>query len=118
METIKDRLQQLYRELNLSQREFEANIGVSNGCLAHVTDRLTKHVIDKITTTYPTISTDWLLYGQGAMHKIPPTLLVANDKVDAILAEVAKQREIIARFQHQIDLCQAHIDILLNTLRR
>ena len=127
MNTQKDRLLMLLAALNLSQSKFEDKIGASRGVISHMPDNgLTKKTISKIALKFPQVSISWLENGVGEMFgselipveqcETPPA------KQEAVLAEVEKQRQIIARFQKQIDraqeqisICQEHIELLLQT---
>lgn len=54
--------------LGISKREFYIKIGVSRGTLESNTG-ITEDVMAKFIATYPEISTDWLLTGEGDMLK-------------------------------------------------
>ena len=113
---IKDRLLELCKELRMSLREFEMSIGVSNGCLSHISDKISLNVTSRIEENYPQVNIHWLRTGIGKMFN-SSAVVVSHEKTDAVLKEIALQREMISRFQKQIDACQAHIDILLATLQ-
>lgn len=114
---VKSRLLQLCQELRIPLRELEINIGVSSGCLSHINDSLTRNIASKIEAAYPNVNLNWLRTGKGDMFATPEKMKISDEKAEEILAEVAKQREVIERFQKQIDLCQEHINILLSTLQ-
>ncbi len=65
---IKQRILYFADTLGISKREFYAQIGVSRGTLESKTG-ITEDVITRFIMTYPTISTEWLITGQGEMYK-------------------------------------------------
>lgn len=65
---IKQRILHFADTLGISKREFYAKIGVSRGTLESRTG-ITEDIVAKFIATYPDISTDWLLTGNGAMIK-------------------------------------------------
>lgn len=65
---IKQRILQFASTLGISKREFYIKIGVSRGTLESNTG-ITEDIVAKFIATYPEISTDWLLTGEGDMLK-------------------------------------------------
>ena len=115
--TAKDRINELCSALNISKRELEITIGVSNGLLTHVNNSISKNLADKIEEKYPQVNIQWLRTGMGTMFHTPTSMVVSNEKTEEILKEIAAQRTMIERFQKQIDLCQQQINILLSTIQ-
>ena len=61
---IKQRILQYADSLGISKREFYAKIGVSRGTLESKTG-ITEDILAKFIATYPNISLDWLITGDG-----------------------------------------------------
>lgn len=65
---IKERIQQLIDFKRLSVLAFEKSVGLSNGYLRN-TANISAENCAKILSTYPDISAEWLLKGEGEMQK-------------------------------------------------
>lgn len=63
--------------LGISKRDFYAKIGVSRGTLESKTG-ITEDVITKFFATYPEISIEWLMTGEGEMLKNSPSCKEKN----------------------------------------
>ena len=131
--TLKERVQEIISDLNISQSMFEDAIGSSRGTIAHLENTISSKLLTKITTKFPQVSSDWVLTGRGEKYldTIPVTAEqterkeVTSSRTRELLNEIEKQRLIIARFQSQIERaneqinkCQEHINILINTIAK
>lgn len=131
--TLKERVQEIISDLNISQSMFEDAIGSSRGTIAHLENTISSKLLTKITTKFPQISSDWVLTGRGEKYldAIPATAEqterkeVSSSRSRELLNEIEKQRLIIARFQSQIEKaneqitkCQEHINILINAIAK
>lgn len=58
--------------LGISKRDFYAKIGVSRGTLESKTG-ITEDVVTKFFATYPEVSVEWLMIGEGEMLKNSPS---------------------------------------------
>lgn len=129
--TIKERLQEIISDLNITQNAFEDSIGAARATITRVGDSISSRLLDKITATYPQVNSDWIVSGRGEKYfdSVPTEQKGAkkadntNERTKEILNEVEKQRLIIMRFQSQIDRankqinkCQEHINLLLNAI--
>lgn len=65
---IKERILQFANSLGISKREFYKIINVSRGTLESKTG-ITEDIVSKFIASFPEISTDWLLKGEGDMYK-------------------------------------------------
>lgn len=63
---IKQRILQFAKTLNISKRSFYEKIGVSRGTLESNTG-ITEDVVVKFIATYPQVSLEWLIRGEGEM---------------------------------------------------
>lgn len=80
METsVKQRLEQFIKYRKLTTRQFELNVGLSNGYVRNIRKSITQDKLEQITHTYPELSKEWLIFGEGDMVKCyfdepnPPT---------------------------------------------
>lgn len=78
---IKQRILSFAGTLGISKRDFYAKIGVSRGTLESKTG-ITEDVITKFFATYPQVSIEWLMTGDGNMFKTPssPNTLPINER--------------------------------------
>jgi hypothetical protein len=68
--SIVDRIELIINNLDISTRNFEANIGVAYGTVQKpITNNKTvgSDVLSKILITYPELSAEWLMRGEGEM---------------------------------------------------
>jgi len=69
METTKDRLLLVLRELGISQKKFEVAAGLSNGYVNKLKSSPSVEVMQRIVGAYPQINPDWLMTGAGEMMR-------------------------------------------------
>lgn len=63
--SVKDRLLEFISYLGISVRQFEKNVGLSNGYVNNI--RKSTNKIDEIKTSYPELNIEWLIFGKGKM---------------------------------------------------
>lgn len=76
---IKQRILFFAGTLGISKRDFYAKIGVSRGTLESKTG-ITEDVVTKFFATYPEVSIEWLMTGEGEMLKNSPSYKEKNKK--------------------------------------
>ena len=76
---IKQRILFFAGTLGISKRDFYSKIGVSRGTLESKTG-ITEDVVTKFFATYPEVSIEWLMTGEGEMLKNSP-LCKRKDKI-------------------------------------
>lgn len=69
---IKQRILSFAGTLGISKRDFYTKIGVSRGTLESKTG-ITEDVVTKFFATYPEVSIEWLMTGEGEMLKVSPS---------------------------------------------
>lgn len=72
MSIVSDRIEKIITSEGLSIRAFEAKIGASNGSIATAIKKgtdVSTLTLCKILASFPELSADWLLSGEGGMHK-------------------------------------------------
>lgn len=70
METsVKQRLVQFIEYINLPVHQFEQKVGLSNGYVRNIRKSITQDKLEKIALTYPELSKEWLIFGEGEMLK-------------------------------------------------
>lgn len=78
-----DRIQTILKSLNLSPSQFADEIDVQRSSVSHILSGRNKPSLDfvnKILSSFPEISPDWLLFGKGGMHRKSGP--VAHEKTD------------------------------------
>jgi len=64
---IIDRLFEFFREKALSNYKVEQACGLSNGYLRNLRKAPSAEILEKIFSTYPELSREWVMYGTGEM---------------------------------------------------
>lgn len=70
MENIADRINHLIADLSLSKNEFAKRIGISSSLISQITTKknnFRSDILQKITSEFPLLNSDWLLNGIGEM---------------------------------------------------
>ena len=67
METQKERLSAFINASGLSVRAFERELGVATGTVRKINDVLSANMWDKISSKFPQLNRDWLMFGTGEM---------------------------------------------------
>lgn len=91
MSRITERIERVIKEKGLSVRAFEQSIGASNGSVAAAIKKGTDISIlslSKIIDTYPDISADWLLGGEGYMLKSSNYTEGLADRLSSIIIDL------------------------------
>ena len=64
----KDRIEKIMREENMTLSQFSLEIGVQQSTLSHILsgrNKMSAAVMKQILKRFPTISSDWILLGDG-----------------------------------------------------
>ena len=67
---MKDRIKRIIESQHMTQQEFAENIKIAPATLSSIFTGRTApslKIVDAIKSRFPDISTDWLLFGRGAM---------------------------------------------------
>ena len=75
MNTERERIEQLYKSLNLSARQFADQIHVQPGTISNMMSGRNEPsytVIKKILLRYPTLNPEWLITGKGDIWRTVP----------------------------------------------
>lgn len=72
--SVKQRLIYFVNAKQISIREFERSIFVSNGYVKSISKGIGVDILRRIIDTYPELNTEWLLYGEGEMLNDPAEL--------------------------------------------
>lgn len=68
----KQRIEKIMEAVQLNSGQFAIQIGIQNSTLSHILNNRNKpslEVLKKILQRFPSISSDWLILGQGAMFR-------------------------------------------------
>lgn len=72
MDNLSGRVVKVMELKQVNKTEFSSMLGISPAILSHISSGRNKPSVDvlqKILTTYPDISADWLLMGQGDVFR-------------------------------------------------
>jgi len=78
---MKNRIQQILRHSQLSQKDFAARTGISPATLSQVLagkQAATIKTVDAIHTAFPEISLDWLMFDKGEMMAALPRFAITG----------------------------------------
>lgn len=78
--TLKERLKQFISYLNISERQFCANIGVGFAYVSSIKRSISAEKLEAISRRYPELNPIWLMRGDGEMliPGVTPTLFPAK----------------------------------------
>lgn len=69
--TVKQRLTEFLKYLEISQSKFEKRIGAGNGFVNNIVKSIGTEKLQSIKREFPELNTEWLLYGCGEMLSCP-----------------------------------------------
>lgn len=83
--SVKQRLVAFIKYNKISQRQFETNVGLSNGFVNNISKGIGADKLQKILSVYPKLNQKWLITGEGDMlnSEQSPSLSPITDKVIA-----------------------------------
>jgi hypothetical protein len=124
METVKSRLVEFLSYLKMGQNAFEKKVGISNGYISKVGKSIGSEIINKISTTYPELNTEWLLNGEGEMLK--PIISQNNIEGDNIQgsnftvnkSQTDKFLDLLKTKDEQLNKSQEQIDKLISIIEK
>lgn len=67
--SIKERVKTFAESRSLTIRGFEKAVSLSNGYINNLKNGFSPNVLSRILETFPDLSREWLLYGEGEMLK-------------------------------------------------
>lgn len=70
MSNTKERLLEFIKHKNITVAEFERQIGVSNGYVKNISKSIPPSKIEKISSIFPDLDTQWLLFGSNLCFDI------------------------------------------------
>ena len=71
-EDTKMRLMPFIKHLGMTTRTFEIKCGMSNGYIRSMRKGLGEDKLNNVLNTFPQLSRNWLLFGEGDMLNNPP----------------------------------------------
>lgn len=69
MSNVKERVKEFVAYNNLTIKAFEQSIGAGNGYVNSIVNTIGAKYLPKILEVYPSLSREWLLFGEGEMLK-------------------------------------------------
>ena len=76
--TVKERITEFMKLRKIKVSHFESMCGFSNGYLYNVKNNPGADKIARILSVFPELNKEWLLYGEGTMLNLPPTVTQTN----------------------------------------
>ena len=79
---MKDRISALMKYMGMSQKNFAAEICISEGALSSIFSGRTKptlNTVNNIHERFPEVNMGWLMDGKGEMFTIPPSTTLQAD---------------------------------------
>lgn len=67
--TVKERLLEFLKAEGITSSEFTRKMGVSPAYIASMRKSMPEEKVEKVTTIFPQLNRDWLLYGEGTMYR-------------------------------------------------
>lgn len=67
--TVKERLLEFLKAEGITSSEFARKMGVSPAYIASMRKSMPEEKVEKVTTLYPQLNRDWLMYGEGSMYR-------------------------------------------------
>lgn len=120
-----ERLLQLIDYLNISVREFERKIGVTEGVISKSLARKTglkAETLQKIAEIFPQITLEWLLLGEGEMLRTQrdgqPECSGSATEIELLKAAIRDKEKIIEGLEENQRLLKEKIDFLEAKLAR
>lgn len=69
MSSVKERLLEFLKEERISASEFTRKMGLSSTYIASMRKSMPEEKVERLTSLYPQLNRDWLLYGEGEMYR-------------------------------------------------
>lgn len=120
-----ERLLQLIDYLNISVREFERKIGVTEGVISKSLARKTglkAETLQKIAEIFPQIALEWLLLGEGEMLRTQrneqPKSSGSTTEIELLKEVIHNKDVIIGEMKEKQQLLYEKIDFLKAELAR
>lgn len=116
--SVKNRLIEFIKYLNISMRQFEEECGMCNGYIQHMRKGVGKNKLANILNKYPQLNRDWLIYGEGEMIKSDvPTIKHQDSKEDVNIIRVLEEKILMLQtIVEQKDKLIEQKDILIDKL--
>ena len=110
---IIERVRLFANKYHVTNKELGEMINVSGNAVSYYFSgkaKLPLDIILSILKTYPQISTDWLLFGEGEME-------VDRISIERLNAIIEEKNAKIEALQHQVRQLEKRIDTILNNLK-
>lgn len=109
---MKDRISALMKYMGMSQKNFAAEICISEGALSSIFSGRTKptlNTVNNIHERFPEVNMSWLIDGKGEMFTSPPSSLSqtdVNEEASSAATIQATGMPIRPGFMEQLTGCQ------------
>lgn len=111
MPTMKERILQFCKMMDITEKEFCRSSGLSTSFVANMSDNVRKSSLERINNHYPQLNLEWLQTGRGAMILQKPQKINApKGKTASRIREVIKHLGLtIAEFERETGVSQMTI---------
>lgn len=92
---MKDRILQVMEKMGLTQAQFAAEIGIQRAAMSHIAsgrNNPSLDVLTKILSRYPSIDSDWLLFGKGDMFRAQVHI---SEDIPTEMDDLSKETQIV-----------------------
>ncbi|MDE6442965.1 MAG: S24 family peptidase [Muribaculaceae bacterium] len=105
-ETVKDRLLLFLKSEGISKSEFARRMEVSVAYLGAMRKSMPEEKVAKVTSLFPHLNRDWLLYGEGEMIRKPSRRKSEIDRYMVPLLPVEAQAGSLQMFSQGVSLME------------
>lgn len=106
--TIRERIKEFIKYLNISEREFCRSIGVSPAYVQAVRNKINTATREAMEAAYPLLNTEWVLTGRGSMlldapkpPKAPEAPVIPEKKKEVAGADAGMSERLLALVESQ-----------------
>lgn len=110
--TTKDRTLRFITLKGLSVKKFEEMCGLSNGYINSMKSGYGSNKLSQVLSVFPELNRDWLVYGEGEMLKISPSIITPTQSEVAVEEKPIGDDALIAELRAQIERLESKVDNL------
>lgn len=110
--TTKDRTLRFITLKGLSVKKFEEMCGLSNGYINSMKSGYGSNKLSQVLSVFPELNRDWLVYGEGEMLKVSPSITTPTQSEVAVEEKTVSEDALVAELRAQIERLEAKVDNL------
>ena len=96
----KQKISEFISSLGISKRDFYAKTGISRGTIENTTG-ITEDTLAKLFVTYPELSAEWVLRGEGDMLRV--TQVMAEPVAKEVIELPLSNKELLDRIERLVE---------------